>query len=228
SRGTLCVRAPFHGDRPGALRHRRNGRARGAVRRARPRLAPRPRRVAHLCPGRSGARAPRGARRRMPARARAARAAQGMRRQGRRAGRAVTAKREIRSAKLRAPSGHFSQAIEVEAKGRIVFLSGMTARRADGTIAGVGDIEAQTRQVCENLKSAVEAAGGSLDDVCRVDVYVRNMDHFEAIHKVRREYFHAPAPASTMVEVTKMVHPDYLLDINAIAVLQYSVRKPEL
>jgi reactive intermediate/imine deaminase len=128
-------------------------------------------------------------------------------------------KREIRSAKLRAPSGHFSQAIEAEAKGRIVFLSGMTARRADGTIAGVGDIEAQTRQVCENLKSAVEAAGGSLDDVCRVDVYVRNMEHFEAIHKVRREYFKPPAPASTMVEVTKMVHPDYLIEINAIAVL---------
>jgi reactive intermediate/imine deaminase len=131
----------------------------------------------------------------------------------------VIGKREIRSAKLRAPSGHFSQAIEVEARGRIVFLSGMTARRADGTIAGVGDIEAQTRQVCENLKSAVEAAGGSLDDVCRVDVYVRNMEHFEAIHKVRREYFKPPAPASTMVEVTKMVHPDYLIEINAIAVL---------
>ena len=128
-------------------------------------------------------------------------------------------RREIRSDRIRAPSGHFSQAIEVEAKGRIVFLSGMTARRADGTIAGVGDIEAQTRQVCENLKSAVEAAGGSLDDVCRVDVYVRNMEHFEAIHKVRREYFKAPAPASTMVEVTKMVHPDYLIEINAIAVL---------
>jgi len=131
----------------------------------------------------------------------------------------MTAKREIRTAKLRTPSGHFSQAIEVEAKGKIVFLSGMTARRADGTIAGVGDIEAQTRQVCENLKSAVEAAGGSLDDVCRVDVYVRNMEHFDAIHKVRREYFKPPAPASTMVEVTKMVHPDYLIEINAIAVL---------
>jgi len=129
------------------------------------------------------------------------------------------ARREIRSAKLRTPSGHFSQAIAVEAKGTMVFLSGMTARRADGTIAGVGDIEAQTRQVCENIKAAVEAAGGTMDDICRVDVYVRNMEHFEAIHKVRREYFKAPAPASTMVEVTKMVHPDYLIEINAIAVL---------
>jgi len=129
------------------------------------------------------------------------------------------ARREIRSAKLRTPSGHFSQAIAVEAKGTMVFLSGMTARRADGTIAGVGDIEAQTRQVCENLKSAVEAAGGTMDDICRVDVYVRNMEHFEKIRKVRREYFGSPPPASTMVEVTKMTSPEYLIEINAIAVI---------
>jgi reactive intermediate/imine deaminase len=128
-------------------------------------------------------------------------------------------KKQIQSDKIRQPSGHFSQAIAIEAKGKLVFLSGMTARRADGTIAGVGDIEAQTRQVCENLKAAVEAAGGTMDDICRVDVYVRNMEHFDKIHKVRREYFKSPAPASTMVEVTKMTSPDYLIEINAIAVI---------
>jgi 2-iminobutanoate/2-iminopropanoate deaminase len=128
-------------------------------------------------------------------------------------------KTQVRSDKVREPSGHFSQAIAIPAQGRIVFISGMTSRRADGTIAGVGDIEAQTRQVCENIKATVEAAGGSLDDVCRVDVYVRNVEHFEKIHKVRREYFRAPAPASTMVEVTKLVHPDYLIEISAIAVI---------
>ena len=128
-------------------------------------------------------------------------------------------KKQIQSDKIRQPSGHFSQAIAIEAKGKLVFISGMTSRRADGTIAGVGDIEAQTRQVCENLKSAVEAAGGTLDDICRVDVYVRNMEHFDKIHKVRREYFKAPPPASTMVEVTKMTSPDYLIEISAIAVI---------
>ena len=65
-------------------------------------------------------------------------------------------KQQITSSKLRQPSGHFSQAIVTEARGRLVFLSGMTSRRADGSIAGIGDIEAQTRQVCENLKAAVE------------------------------------------------------------------------
>ena len=117
------------------------------------------------------------------------------------------------------PGGHFAQAIAVEARGKLVFISGMVAQRPDGTIAGVGDIEAQTRQVCENVKAAVEEAGGTLDDICRVDVYVRNMEHFDQIHAVRREYFKPPLPASTMVEVTKFVSPDYLIEINAIAVL---------
>src|SRR6266540_1434226 len=63
------------------------------------------------------------------------------------------------------------------------------------------------------------AAGGRMDDICRVDVYVRNMEHFEQIHKVRREYFRPPAPASTMVEVCKMTSPEYLIEINAIAVI---------
>lgn len=129
------------------------------------------------------------------------------------------AKRQISTDTLRTPMGHFSQAVTIEAKGRIVFVSGMTARRPDGTIAGIGDIEAQTRQVCENLKAAMTAAGGSMKDICRVDVFVRNIEQFEQIHKVRREYFEAPAPASTMVEVSKMVSADYLIEINAIAVL---------
>ena len=84
-------------------------------------------------------------------------------------------KKQIKTGKVREPSGHFSQAISMEAQGRLVFISGMTARRADGTIAGIGDIEAQTKQVCENIKGAVE--------------------------------------------VTKMVSPDYLIEINAIAVV---------
>src|SRR5438093_2764099 len=128
-------------------------------------------------------------------------------------------KQQITSDRISRPSGHFSQATVVEARGRLVFISGMTARRADGSIAGIGNVEEQTRQVCENVKAAVEEAGGTLDDIVRVDVYVRNMEHFDIIHKVRREYFKAPAPASTMVEVNKFTSPDYLIEINAIAVL---------
>lgn len=128
-------------------------------------------------------------------------------------------KQQITTDKLAVPNGHFSQATIIEAQGKLVFISGMTARTADGGIAGIGNVELQTRQVCENLKAAAEAAGGSLDDIVRVDVYVRNIEHFPIIHKVRREYFKEPVPASTMVEVSKMVSPDYLIEISAIAVL---------
>ncbi|MEW6453158.1 MAG: RidA family protein [Pseudomonadota bacterium] len=129
-------------------------------------------------------------------------------------------RKQVSSPKIRQPNGHFSQATMIEAKGRLVFISGMTSRRADGTIAGIGNIKEQTKQVCENVKAAVEAAGGTMDDICRVDVYVRNMEHFDAIHEVRREYFKAPAPASTMVEICKMTSPEYLIEINAIAVIE--------
>ena len=129
-------------------------------------------------------------------------------------------KQQIISDRMKQPSGHFSHATTVEASGKLVFVSGMTAHQPDGTVAGVGDIEAQTRQVCENVKSAVEAAGGTMADICRVDVHVRNMEHFDAIHKVRQEYFEPPLPASTMVEVTKMTHPDYLIEISASAVVE--------
>jgi reactive intermediate/imine deaminase len=128
-------------------------------------------------------------------------------------------KREVSSDAVSKPIGVFSQATTVEARGRLVFISGMTALRPDGSIVGIGNITEQTRQVCENIKSAVAAAGGTLADVCRVDVYVRKMEHFDAIHKVRREYFKPPLPASTMVEITKMTSPEYLIEISAIAVV---------
>jgi 2-iminobutanoate/2-iminopropanoate deaminase len=128
-------------------------------------------------------------------------------------------KTEIVSPDLAVPNGHFAQATQARAEGRLVFISGMTARNASGGVTGVGDVGAQTHQVCQNLQAAVEAAGGTLDDIARVDVYVRNMEDFDAIHAVRRQYFTGVAPASTMVEVSKFVNKDYLIEINAIAVL---------
>ncbi|MEV4265439.1 reactive intermediate/imine deaminase [Kribbella rubisoli] len=128
-------------------------------------------------------------------------------------------KTQVSTEALRSPNGVFSQATTIEATGRLVFVSGMTARRPDGEIVGVGDVREQTRQVCENVKAAVEAAGGTLADVCRVDVYVRNMEDFAKIHEIRAQYFTEPLPASTMVEVSKLAHPDYLIEINAIAVV---------
>jgi 2-iminobutanoate/2-iminopropanoate deaminase len=128
-------------------------------------------------------------------------------------------KRAISTDKLARPGGHFAQAIEAPSGGRLVFISGMLAKGADGQIVGLGDITAQTHQVCRNLQAAVEAAGGTLDDICRVDVFVRNMEHFAQIHAVRRQYFPGVPPASTMVEVAEFTTPDALIEISAIAVV---------
>ena len=129
------------------------------------------------------------------------------------------AKQQIRTSSLAEPKGPFSQAIVVEAKGRLVFVSGMTARRPDGKLTGIGDVEEQTRQVCENIRTALEAAGGTLADVCRVDVYLRNIGDRERVNKVRRQFFGSPPPASTMVEVSKLASPEYLVEISAIALI---------
>lgn len=126
---------------------------------------------------------------------------------------------QITSAELAQPNGHFSQATIVRSPGSLVFVSGMTARNATGGVTGVGDVTAQTHQVCQNIQAAVEAVGGTLDDVARVDAYVRDMADFAAIHEVRQQYFSGVAPASTMVQVSGFVNPDYLIEINAIAVL---------
>ena len=126
---------------------------------------------------------------------------------------------EVRSDELAVPNGHFAQATAARAAGTFVFISGMTARNREGGVTGVGDISAQTHQVCQNLRAAVTAAGGTLEDIARLDVFVRNMEDFDAIHAVRRQYFTGVAPASTMVEVSKFVNKDYLIEINAIAVV---------
>ena len=128
-------------------------------------------------------------------------------------------KQEVISAELAPPNGHFAQATTAVAAGRLLFISGMTARNAQGGITGVGDITAQTHQVCQNLQAAVQAAGGTLEDIARVDVYVRDIGDFAQIHAVRRQYFTGVAPASTMVEVSAFVADEYLIEINAIAVI---------
>lgn len=123
----------------------------------------------------------------------------------------------VSSPDLAVPNGHFAHATYTDGPGRVVYISGMTARNKEGGITGIGDIKAQTHQVCQNLDAAVRAAGGTLDDITRLDVYVTDMEQFEAIHEVRREYFTGTPSASTMVEISRFVKKEYLIEMNAIA-----------
>ncbi len=93
-----------------------------------------------------------------------------------------------------------------------------------GTTSGAEGIEAQTREILDEIQSRVQDAGGSMDDVARVRVYVResemNEENLQKIHETRLEYFEsAHYPASTLVGVSEFVQPEYLIEIDAEAVI---------
>jgi reactive intermediate/imine deaminase len=127
-------------------------------------------------------------------------------------------KQVLSSSQLGRPLGVYSQATKAPASGHLIFVSGLVARAADGTTVGRGDIRAQTRFILESLKTILAEGGASLADVTKVTVFIRDMADFDAIHEVRREYFPQDPPASSMVQVTSLVSPDYLIEIEAIAV----------
>jgi enamine deaminase RidA (YjgF/YER057c/UK114 family) len=104
--------------------------------------------------------------------------------------------------------------------GRPLFISGQVAQGSDGKVVGEGDIKAQTRAVLDNVGRILQQAGGTFDDIALVNVYVLDMAHLKAIHEVRAEYFQPPYPASTLVQVTRLTDPRYLIEINAIAFIK--------
>ena len=124
----------------------------------------------------------------------------------------------LQSDAVAVPRGIMSQGVAVPA-GRMIFASGQVARDVDGQLAGRGDIRAQTRKTLQNLQAVLSEAGATMDDVVKVTVFVTNLsEHFAAIHEIRAEFFAAPYPASTLVEVSQLVDPEMLIEIEAIAV----------
>jgi enamine deaminase RidA (YjgF/YER057c/UK114 family) len=130
----------------------------------------------------------------------------------------ASSKRIVQVDGLSKPKGVWSTAV-VAAPGRLLFISGLLAKDESGEIVGIGDISAQTEKVLQNLQKAMKAANGEMKDIVRVDVYVRDIAEFSAIHAVRRRYFPDAPPASTMVQVSAFTDPRALIEINAIAVL---------
>jgi len=120
--------------------------------------------------------------------------------------------------KLSRPLGIYSQAVKAEGN-RLLFISGMTARDKGGNIVGKGDMKAQTRQVLENIKAVLEKAGASFDQIVKVTVFITDMSRFKEIHEIRAQYFKKDYPASSMVQVSGLVSPDMMIEIEAIALL---------
>ena len=117
------------------------------------------------------------------------------------------------------PMGIFSQAVKVTAS-KFLFISGMTARDKDGNVVGKGDIKLQTDTILKNMGYLLNKVGATYENIVKVTVFITDMNHFEEIHEVRAKYFKNNYPASTMIEVSRFVSEDHLIEIEAVAIIE--------
>jgi len=119
---------------------------------------------------------------------------------------------------LPVPRGSYSL-VNIAQPGRMVFIAGQTASDHDGQVVGVGDAKAQTRFILGKIQRAVEAAGGTINDVVALNIFTTDVGNHRDINETRREVLGSNFPTSTMVQVVALARPELLLEINAIAVI---------
>ena len=122
-------------------------------------------------------------------------------------------KEEIRKSTLAPAVSHYTDAARF---GDLLFISGMTACDAQGKVLDKGNVVEQTRDVFEAIKEVLKEVGADFSDVLKVTVYLRNIEDRQKINPIRQEYFGSHRPASTLVEVNKLVHEDLLVEIDAV------------
>ena len=119
------------------------------------------------------------------------------------------------------PFGIFSSAAW-QPEGRVLHVSGHVSQDAAGRTVGKGDMAVQTRQVMENIRDVLASVDGTMDDIAKVTVFVTDVGAIDQIHAVRSEFFKKPYPASTLVQVAQLIDPDWLIEIEATAVIPIS------
>jgi len=119
---------------------------------------------------------------------------------------------------LPVPRGSYSL-VTISQPGRMVFIAGQTASDPQGNVVGIADARAQTRYIIEKIQRAVEAAGGTMNDLVAMNVFTTDVRYHRDINETRRELLGSNFPTSTMVQVVALARPELLLEINAIAVI---------
>lgn len=128
----------------------------------------------------------------------------------------MTGREEYRVEGLSEPFSHYTDAVRA---GDLLFVSGSVALDADGQLVGAGDVVAQARQVFENIGLCLAAAGASFADVVKVTTFLTDIEDRGRINPVRQEFFGDARPASTLVEVSALVLPEFLIEVEAVALI---------
>jgi enamine deaminase RidA (YjgF/YER057c/UK114 family) len=116
------------------------------------------------------------------------------------------------------PVANYKMATRRES-GQLLYISGQVAWDTNGNIVGKGDMRTQARQVFQNLRQVLQAAGGDLKDLMKITTYITKIEDFPAVAEARSEVFQGELPASTLIVVKSLFHADFLLEVEGVAAI---------